>query len=61
MRIITYKISYKGTYIYVPVPGTILSSHDCMSKYVQHCIDFQYYSRCYIIFINYINNDYNQA
>ena len=27
MRIITYKTSYTGTYIYVPVPGTILSSH----------------------------------
>ena len=25
MRIITYKTRYTGTYIYVPVPGTILS------------------------------------
>ena len=28
MRITTYKTSYTGTYIYVPVPGTILSSHE---------------------------------
>ena len=27
MRIIIYKTSYTRTYIYVPVPGTILSSH----------------------------------
>ena len=27
MRIITYKTRYTGTNIYVPVPGTILSSH----------------------------------
>ena len=27
MRLTTYKTRYTGTYIYVPVPGTILSSH----------------------------------
>ena len=32
MRIITYKTSYAGTYIYVPVPGTILSSHVCSGQ-----------------------------
>ena len=28
MRVITYRTSYTGTYIYVPVPGTILF-HKC--------------------------------
>ena len=28
MRIITYKTRYTGTCIYVPVPGTILSSQE---------------------------------